>query len=315
MQDATANRDLTVGAIDLGSNTFRLLIGGFTGDKPSVLLKRNITVGLGQGLSARGRLNGAAIGKGLAALRAFKAELDRYRPDCCRCCGTEALRRADNAGVFLAEAAKILGVGIEVIDGAEEGFLSYRGVLASLVGTAVEFPLLIIDVGAASTELIYGAGDMRPPFSVSLPGGAGLFTELASRGGRQEAFALFTIGLKRFWADCPPESEKISVVATGGTATTMAMLDLGLDHYQPKKIEGHALSGTAIARIYKELHALPIATRKFLPGLEEGRSAIILAGIEIYQEILATIEVDGMIISDSGLLEGIMMSCLEAGLP
>ncbi|MFO7606227.1 MAG: hypothetical protein R6W72_08010 [Desulfurivibrionaceae bacterium] len=311
MVDATGNRNIKAAALDLGSNTFRLLIAGFKGDKPSLLLKRNITVQLGRGLGAGAGLSSDSVKRACAALREFKAEIDRHQPDCLRCCGTEALRRAADADEFLDKATGILGVGVEVIDGAQEASLTYRGVLASLDEKHFSYPILVIDVGGSSTELIYGESLSLPPESVSLAAGAGLFTELAESGALAAPFELMRRGLGDFLAERSLDRGRISLVGTGGTATTMAMLDLGLDHYDQKRVQGHYLTRAAIRRILAELRTLPVAARKFLPGLEEGRGDIILAGIEIYQEILATIEVDGMIVSDFGLLEGIMMSCLE----
>jgi exopolyphosphatase/guanosine-5'-triphosphate,3'-diphosphate pyrophosphatase len=104
---------------------------------------------------------------------------------------------------------------------------------------------------------------------------------------------------------------KVSVVGTGGTATALAVLDLGLAHYDEKKVHGHGLMTEGIMNISSRLHGLSVKARAILPGLEPGRGNILMAGLEIYQEILATIEVDGMMISDSGLLEGIMLSCLQ----
>ena len=105
--------------------------------------------------------------------------------------------------------------------------------------------------------------------------------------------------------------EKLTVIATGGTATALAVLDLALDRYDENKVHGHRLTSDGIINISTELAAMSPEARGLLPGLQSGRGNILLAGLEIYQEILATIAVEGMIISDSGLLEGIMLSCLE----
>ncbi|MCA1765833.1 MAG: hypothetical protein LC633_06260 [Desulfobulbaceae bacterium] len=170
MVDATGKQNIKVAALDLGSNTFRLLIARFEGDKPSLLLKRNITVQLGRGLGAGSALSSDSVKRACAALREFKAEIDRHQPDCLRCCGTEALRRAADADEFLDEATEILGVGVEVIDGAQEASLTYRGVLASLDEKHIPYPILVIDVGGSSTELIYGESISLPPVSVSTRG-------------------------------------------------------------------------------------------------------------------------------------------------
>ena len=314
MQEATANHNITVAAIDLGSNTFRLLIARITGTGPAVLLKRNATVKLGRGLSAASGLGPDTITAALAVLAEFKADLERYNIDCCRCCGTEALRKAVNAKAFLDLASEVIGADIEVISGRTEALLSCRGVLASMVAPPISFPLLIIDVGGGSTELIYIRESNASPLSISLPAGAAVFTELAATGGLRPAVDFFIAELNDFVKKYLLTTEKISVVGTGGTATALAVLDLSLDQYDEKKVHGHKLMRKGIESISSELSAMSAATRDSLPGLEQGRGDILMAGLEIYQEILATIDADGMIISDCGLLEGIMLSCLAQDL-
>lgn len=311
MEDATANNNMTVAAIDMGSNTFRLLVARIKGTETTVLVKRNATVKLGHGLSAVSSFAPDPISNALTVLAEFKDEIDQYNVGFCRCCGTEALRKAVNTEGFLDLASEVVGVDIEVVSGYEEAILSCRGVLASLAEAAMLFPLLIIDVGGGSTELIYLRDHSATPLVASLPAGAAFFTELADTGGLQPAFDVFSGKLRDFLKECPESTGEISVVSTGGTATALAVLDLSLDCYDEKKVHGHKLVTEGIMRISSELTAMSAAARDFLPGLERGRGNILMAGLEIYQEILATIEVDGMIISDSGVLEGIMLSCLE----
>jgi exopolyphosphatase/guanosine-5'-triphosphate,3'-diphosphate pyrophosphatase len=152
------------------------------------------------------------------------------------------------------------------------------------------------------------------PLSISLSAGAALFTELAATDDLQPAIDAFSDKLRGFLKKYSGATAKTSVVATGGTATALAVLDLALDHYDEKKVHGHGLTKDGIMKISADLAAMSPTARDFLPGLEKGRGNILMAGLEIYQEILATIEVEGMIISDSGLLEGIMLSCLEQSL-
>jgi exopolyphosphatase/guanosine-5'-triphosphate,3'-diphosphate pyrophosphatase len=312
MEEATANNSITVAAVDLGSNTFRLLIAGIAAGRVAVLVKKNITVRLGQGLTAAGGLATESVDHALAALGTFREALAVYDVDRIRGCGTEALRQALNAEVFLEQAAQLLGTNVEVLSGAAEAALTCRGVLASLP-TAGPYPLLIVDVGGGSTELIFIGEHAALPRTVSLPVGAVLFTGLAGTGGLAAAFALFRTGLRDFLAECRLPGAKISVVGTGGTATALAVLALDLNHYDGKKVHGYRLTTGAIMKISAALSGMSAAAMTLLPGLEAGRGNILGAGLEIYQEILATIGVDGMIISDSGLLEGIMLSCLAPG--
>lgn len=314
MEDATANHNITVAAIDLGSNTFRLLIVRITEAGPVVLCKKNGTVRLASGLTAEGDLAPVTITAALDVLAEFRAELAQYNIDCCRCCGTEALRKAGNAEAFLESAAAVIGMNIEVVSGRTEALLSCRGVLWAMNSAIISSPMLIIDVGGSSTELIYLQEPDAAPLTISLSAGAAYFTTLAATGGLQEAGASFSAKLKGFLQKNSIVAGQVSVVATGGTATALAVLDLGLDHYDETKVQGCQLTTEGLRKILAELTATTAAARDLLPGLEKGRGHILQAGLEIYQEILATIAVDSMIISDAGLLEGIMLSCLEQDL-
>lgn len=311
MEDATANKNQIIAAIDLGSNTFRLLVVKTAGKGSTVLFKRNATVRLGLGLATARTLAPDSMGKALAVLAEFKETVRQYRVGLCRCCGTEALRRADNVEEFLAMAAAVLGVEVEVVAGRDEAMLICRGVLAAFPDPARLFPLVMADVGGGSTELIYLRDYSAKPLLASLPAGAVFFSELAASGGLPSAFALFRERLRGFVEEWPGATGKVSVLATGGTATAMAVLDLALAKYDGARVHGHKLTCAAMAKISDQLQNMSAAARDLLPGLEEGRGNILVAGLEIYQEILATIAVDVMIISDAGLLEGIMLSCLE----
>lgn len=312
MEDATANTNSIAAAIDLGSNTFRLLVVSSEGAKTKVLVKKNGTVKLAKGLSSAATLASASVSNALQVLAEFREELNKYNISFARCCGSEALRKAGDTEQFIKAAAKLLGMDIEVVTGHEEAILVGQGVLASLPEQTRKYPLLIVDLGGGSTELIFLQGKNAAPLVSSLPAGAFLFTELADSGSMQPAFDFFAGRLREFVDECSEVPGEITVIACGGTATTLAALDLSLDRYEAERVHGHKLTSEAISRIAASLGAMPASARKLLPGLEEGRGDIIMAGIEIYQEILATIGVDGMIISDSGLLEGIMLSCLGA---
>ncbi len=101
-----------------------------------------------------------------------------------------------------------------------------------------------------------------------------------------------------------------TLVATGGTASILAALAQSLDHYAPDLIQGFHLIGSEIPGLAARLRG-QLTTGQNLPKIARGREDILSFGLEIYQEILATIGGEGMIISDAGLLEGILLSLLE----
>ena len=310
--EATANhiKEITVAAIDLGSNSFRLLIARISDRKIFPLSKRLVTVRLGQGLCSSDQLNPEAVARGLAALEEFRAEMAHHTIDHYRCCGTEALRRATNASSFLSRAAEILDLEVDILSGEQEALLSYSGALQS-IGGAQPHPLMVVDVGGSSTEISYLGNPDAPLLTTSIPTGAASFKELGEEDSTARIKAQLTRELTTFADKAGISPGQTTIIATGGTATSLATLDLGLTSYDEQKVHGHRLASKDIDQLAEELGALTDNELNCLPGMEPGRGNILPAGLEIYQEIIATIAVDGMIVSDAGLLEGIALSCSD----
>ncbi len=308
--EATANKNITAAAVDLGSNSFRLLIAGHAGGRIIPLSQKMATVRLGEGLSGASNLSQAAMDRAVAVLKDFRTELSKYTVDRCRFCGTESLRKADNSTTFIEQATALLNGPVEVISGRKEAELNNRGVIASISDEQLSFPLITVNVGGNSTEVTLNGTISSRPASSSFNAGATLFTEMAEKETMGSAMASFITSLKDLLSH-DDLSSGITLVSSGGTATAMAAIDLGLEHYDGDKVQGHFLGTNKIAALSERLSVMSAKERCFLPGLDQGRGDIILAGIEIYKEIIATIGVEGMIVSNSGLLEGILLSCID----
>jgi len=301
-----------VAAIDLGSNTFRMLVVECSGDRFMVLAKRTASVRFSRGLAANGCLGEDAMERGLVVLRTFRKILARYQPQHLRICGTEALRRATNSGVFLRRAEEILQQPVDIINGEEEARLCLTGALAGW-HKPLSGPLLLVDVGGGSTELIlaeYPAGEVRMT-SVGL-GVVGL-TEKYLGTGPPDVDRLdihLTVTLSAALENLTPRQKKGVGLITGcgGTATSMAALDLKLHSYDASLVHGHVLQDTSIHRLWEKLAVLSAGQRNRLPGLGAGRGEILPAGIRIYQVLLQLLQQDRLRVSDTGLLEGILLS-------
>lgn len=310
--EATA-KHITVAAIDLGSNSFRLLIARIRDGELLPLAKELALVQLGKGLRSSGLLSTEAMERAIAVLEQFRKEMARHRIDHCRCCGTEALRKATNAPSFLLRAAAIIGQEIDILTGDNEAILSCNGALGALGGDP-PFPLVVVDVGGGSTETTFLADPASTPLTTSIPAGAVGFTELVGECRSTQAKDHLTDELTAFANKTGIRPGQTTIIATGGTATSLASLDLRLAHYDEKKVHGHRLSSKELDRLAERLESMSGEKLYSLPGMEPGRGNILLAGLEIYQEIIATIGVEGMIVSDAGLLEGIALSCEDQAL-
>lgn len=292
-------------AIDLGSNSFRLLIGSPTEEGLSCLLKKRSVVRLGMGLTKTGTFSTENIEQALLALAAFRLEIDRFGATLIRCCGTEAFRRAANREALTVPAKEILDTPVTILDGKEEAELSCLGVISAL-GDRLSFPCLIADVGGGSTELILLRSAESRPVVISLPVGVVSFAE-RDKTSQTDDLNILASGLKKLTCGLNQPPSPL-LVGTGGTAGSLAALAQKLPHHDSGRIHGHFLTGQRLEVIYTSLAGLNARQRQKQPGLEAGREDIIMPGLEIYQEILATIGGEGMMVSEAGLLEGILLS-------
>jgi exopolyphosphatase/guanosine-5'-triphosphate,3'-diphosphate pyrophosphatase len=296
-------------AIALGSNSFRLLIGSRTEQGLVCLLKKRVKIRLAKGLNNNGIFTSESICQALETLDIFRAEIDRLGITVLRCCGTEALRKSANPEDLTVPAEKILGVPIEILSGKEEAGLCCLGVVDALDGK-LSFPCLIADLGGGSTELILLKSPQTLPVARSLPVGVVMYAE-RNRAARVRDLHLLADGIIKLLREAELPSPPM-LVGTGGTAGALASLNQGLTSHKTDKIQGYFLTRKDIDGIYTSLAALSRKQLKERQGLEAGREDIIIPGLEIYQEVLATIGCEGMIVSDAGLLEGILLSITRA---
>jgi len=294
-----------VAAIDLGTNTARLLIAEQAPYR-QLLLKRTITR-LGGGFTRERGLSEEAQQRSLAALAAFAGEMERFQVTRVRAVATSAVRDAANGQEFCRRVQEETGISLEVIDGTEEAVLTLRGVASILDDKSGD--LAVFDVGGGSTEYTLACG-VEHVFSRSLPIGVVRLTEGKSgvaemedkirrelSGYRQE---LESAGLGDRFA-------KATLIGTAGTATTLAAIQLGMTDYDYRKVNNHTLPLSEVERIFELLKPLTPQERLAVPGLEPGREDLIIAGTLV---VLCTMRVFGFStfkVSDSGLLEGLIL--------
>lgn len=299
-----------VAAVDLGSQTFRLAVAEVKGKSPRVRASVLRNVRLGEGLASGETLSPVAIERGIQALREFRDCLDRFRPYRLRVCGTAALRQAKNAPVFLAEAER-QGFLIEILSGEEEAAVAFRGVQATV--PFMPLPFLMVDVGGGSSEFVL-VGDDGVLFSRSLDVGAVVLAEAhilhdPPFPGEVEALSEAAGRTLVSVAQELPLAPK-AIVGLGGTATTLAAMAQGMRHYDPARIRGFVLTQGHLRAQWRSLTALDTARRRALSGLDPARADIILAGLAIYREVLALTPCSELVVSEGGLLLGLLITML-----
>lgn len=310
-------------SIDVGTNTLRLLIAEVEpGGRLIPIVKERVITRLGEGFD--GRIKEGAADRTIQALKGFSERLSSFPVERMRVVGTSVLRRAVDGKAFVERVFKETGLRIETISGKEEAILSARGVL-SVIGENGR--ALMFDVGGGSTEYIFydngvkachsidlGVVALAETFLTSDPPGREELEEMEGRvRGRIEELME---GVKRQGVDPSPFSgDRATLVGTAGTPTTLAAIDQAMEVYDPQRINGYRLSYSTVEGRYRRLASLPIEERREVVGLERGREDVIIPGAAI---VLKTMEVFGfhdMVVSDAGLLEGLIYGLLRPYFP
>jgi exopolyphosphatase/guanosine-5'-triphosphate,3'-diphosphate pyrophosphatase len=290
-----------IAAIDCGTNSIKLLIG----ELPQVLVREARMVRLGQAVDTSGVLSDEALTRTFAAIDEYAAMIRSYDVVRTRFCATSATRDARNAQVFVDGVRERLGVTPEVLSGEEEAALVFDGAVSHLRARVHE-PVLVVDIGGGSTELVLGRD--RPEAAVSMDIGAVRLHERHLRSDPPTAaeVAACLADVDRHLDVCPvPLADARSVIGTSGTIKTMAAGMLGLPSYDRDDVDGVRL-GSAETRAYvDDLVAMTVAERRAIPSMHPGRADVIGAGALIWSRVLTRAGVAEYAVSEADFLYGI----------
>jgi len=228
--------------------------------------------------------------------------------------GTNALREAKNSAEFLRLIKEKLNLSIEVISGEEEARLSYLAVSKDLM--EVNEPILVVDVGGGSTEFILGRGNQINQW-ISLPLGSVRFTEqyLHSDPVQEEEWNTMENRIRELLAKIPHSQEPSSMVAVGGTATTLASVEQGLEEFIPQKIHHFVLRREGLKNQLLLYRSRTIEERKKIPGLPAARADVILAGGAILYLAMEELNSPSALISCHGVRYGLLYKKLTLWKP
>jgi exopolyphosphatase / guanosine-5'-triphosphate,3'-diphosphate pyrophosphatase len=290
-----------IAAIDLGSNSFHMIVAKWDKGQLVVLDRLRESVRLGWGLSSDGSLSEEARLSALRCLEKFGERLREYPSRSVRIVGTKTLRSINDSRQFLAEAKARLGHPVEIISGDEEARLVYLGVAHCVAPAAGK--RLVIDIGGGSTEVILGEG-MSPLLKESLNMGCVALTKKFFFDGRLSEKSIAKAHLA-----CLQELEPVidsfvqhrwnEVIGASGTIKAVARV-CEASGFSKGVIRLEYLEG--IIQIYKE-HG---ATDLKIPGLSEDRQMVFLGGVIILKALFESLQIDTMIATDWALREGLL---------
>lgn len=330
-------------ALDLGTNSCRMLIAQPKGSQFHVVDSFSKSVQLGQGLESSGKLSRTAMNRTVNAIRICKQKLDRHGVKNMRLVATEACRRARNGQNFVAQVRRETGLTLEIIQPEEEARLAVIS-CAPLVSTRTD-QLLVVDIGGGSTELVWidltnvpqrerpraimrlhaGFKSDPGPFAaakvvdwISVPlGVATLRDQFEDVEDDSARFALMSWFFEESLEDFSPYAaaqarDGFQIVGTSGTVTTVAASHLGLKRYDRTKVDGLRMSTDQIDSVIRNYLALGPTGRRADPRIGKDRQALIMSGAAILQALIRLWPTDRLSVADRGLREGLLYAQMSA---
>ncbi|MEM9551032.1 MAG: Ppx/GppA phosphatase family protein [Pseudomonadota bacterium] len=330
-------------ALDLGTNSCRMLVAQPKGSGFHVVDSFSKSVQLGAGLERTRRLSRSSMARTVQALRICQQKLKRNKVRQMRLVATEACRRAKNARDFIRQVRRETGLELEIIQPEEEARLAVIS-CAPLVSTRTE-QLLVVDIGGGSTELVWidlssVPGRDRPraimrlhagfhtsdsPFPaakvvdwISVPlGVATLRDQFSDVEDDSARFALMSWFFEENLSEFAPYKdtqarEGFQIVGTSGTVTTVAASHLGLKRYDRTKVDGLRMSSDQIDKVIRSYLDLGPKGRRRDPRIGEDRQALIMSGSAILQALMRCWPTDRLSVADRGLREGLLYAQMSA---
>ncbi|WP_174683152.1 Ppx/GppA phosphatase family protein [Mycolicibacterium fortuitum] len=307
-----------VGAIDCGTNSIRLLIADVVDGRLRDVHREMRIVRLGQGVDATGEFAPEALARTEAALADYVALMAEHSVTAVRMVATSAARDAGNRDEFFAMTARLLGKVVpgsvaEVISGAEEAELSFRGAVGELDPAAG--PFVVVDLGGGSTELVRGDTTVQASFSADI--GCVRLTErclhsdpttadeveqarMVARDGLAEALRVVPVDGAHTW------------VGVAGTMTTLSALAQGMTEYDPEAIHLSRIGFDDLLAVCEQLVGMTKAERLALGPMHAGRADVIGGGAIIVEELAAVLRCEAgigeLVVSEHDILDGIALS-------
>ena len=286
------------------------------GPDGATLDRRMVITRLGAGVDRDRSLATDAIGRTLDVLRGYRSAMDEHGVERVRAVATSAVRDATNGSEFLRAAAEVLGATPELLSGSEEGRLSFEGATATLP-TRDDAPVLVVDIGGGSTELVLG------------------------HPGAPEAAAVASVDIgcvrisERFLSSDPPRADELAAAAgaaagligeaarslqlgsgsarligLAGTVSAAAVMDSGASEYDYELVHHRILTLGRVRELLARLAALDHAERIRFPGLEPARADVIVGGLVVLVAVMEQFGSDQCLASEADILDGLVHSLL-----
>lgn len=302
-------------AIDIGTNTVLLLVAKLNPDNIEVIREEQRMPRLGKGVDEEGIINAEATGRVISALTDYLEILSEEFPGIgipeVIVTATSAVRDAANRDEFMADVKKATGFSIRLLSGEEEAAWTAQGAVSALGAKAPAGDTVILDIGGGSTEIaIVKNGDIDQ--NISLDMGSVRFTErfLWHDPPYHEEINGCKDAIEQMLIDSKLKIKKnTQAIGVAGTLTSLAAIDLQVEHYDPEIINGHLIDSE---KLYKSIDIFSLHTHEELlelsPEALKGREDIFLAGLLILEGFMKYFNLEDIIVSTGGIRHGAVIN-------
>jgi exopolyphosphatase/guanosine-5'-triphosphate,3'-diphosphate pyrophosphatase len=309
-------KNKTLAAIDIGTNTFRLLIAevGFDPQQENYTIREihseRVITRLGEGIHESRNLKDEAVERSITALKKFCRTVGFHDVDKISALATSALREAENSDYFLEEVKKVTELPITVISGEEEAKITSTGILLDM---DVPDRAFMIDIGGGSTELVYakrGAAEYVHSLNTGVVYLAGKYmltdppSPEALKQMEQEIVQKITATVTQFQKLM---SEETVFIGTAGTVTSLAAMAQNLTTFEHDKIHNYTLSFDMVKNLFSTISTISSEDRARLIPFELARLDIIVPGTLILLKLMEAFGFKEITVSNYGLREGILI--------
>ena len=316
---------ITYAALDLGTNNCRLLVARPAGDSFRVVDAFSRIIRLGEGVSASGVISDLAISRAVEALSVCRDKMKNRGVSRARLIATEACRAAGNGAEFRARVADEVGLELEVVDRKTEARLAATG-CTPLIDPEAE-GVILFDIGGGSSELVRlgravpaRRGPPLPEIKAwaSLP--LGVVTLAERHGGHQVSRETYeamvsevAVYVDRFVAEHGGNGiDRIHLLGTSGTVTTIAGVHLELKRYERRRVDGCWMTDTQAMGVVERLVDMSYEERVANPCIGSERADLVLAGCAILEAIRREFPCRRVRVADRGLREGMLVQMMRA---
>ncbi|MGR9014031.1 MAG: exopolyphosphatase [Gammaproteobacteria bacterium] len=295
-----------VAAVDLGSNSFHMIVCSLTDGNLQILDRLKEMVRLAAGLDKRNYLDFDTQKRALDCLERFGQRIRNFPPESVRVVGTSTLRMAKNSQQFLEKAEKALNHPIHIISGIEEARLIYQGVAHSLGSNANL--RLVMDIGGGSTEYIIGTGD-TPRVKESTPMGCVLVSNAFFKEGKlsKSAFTQATLFAEQRLEPIQKQFQRKNWDEAIGASGSLRSIDKVL---QAKNWSNNGITKEGLELLVAHINQCSHVNELDLPELDPERLPVFPGGVAIVYATFKSLGIEQMTVSDGALREGLIQDLL-----